>query len=86
MEDYYDRVDPDEFYIHCQNGARVVDEGVALGRCFVLPSEVDEEGRGTLRVLLVGGEFQVFSPFTREDRIVVPQRDMLTDMMINQHI
>lgn len=56
LEDYYESVDTDEFYMHCQNGGRVVDEGVALAKVFVLPI-VEEKGERVLRVLFVGGEY-----------------------------
>lgn len=58
LEDFYDHVDPQDFYIHCQNGSRVVDANVALAKVFVLPL-VEENGSMVLRVQFVGGMFGV---------------------------
>jgi hypothetical protein len=56
LEDFYESVDPEEFYLHCQNVGRVVDAEVALAKCFVFPPS-KEEGKGgkVLRLLFVGG-------------------------------
>lgn len=54
LEDFYNHVDPQEFYVHCQNGSRVVDASVALAKVFILPTVV-ENGQMVQRIQFVGG-------------------------------
>lgn len=59
LDDFYDHVDPQDFYVHCQNGSRVFDAGVALAKIFVLPTVV-ENGQTILRIQFVGGRWWHF--------------------------
>ncbi|CAK4032450.1 Hypothetical predicted protein [Lecanosticta acicola] len=52
LEDHFGpRVDEGEFWMHCQNTARVIDPDAALAKCFVLPVDID--GKNILRFQLV---------------------------------
>ena len=53
LYDHYDFVDPTDFWVHCQNGARVLNPDRALSRLFVYRLEPNENGRHTLRFLKV---------------------------------
>lgn len=54
LEDFYDHIDWQDFYTHCQNASRVVDASVALAKIFVSPV-VEERGQPILRLQFVGG-------------------------------
>ncbi|KAI1629373.1 hypothetical protein EDD37DRAFT_48891 [Exophiala viscosa] len=51
LEDHYDEVDADEFFVHTQNSSRCLDASEALGRLYVLP--VKSDGRGVCQLDLV---------------------------------
>ncbi|KAM0714950.1 hypothetical protein Q7P37_009415 [Cladosporium fusiforme] len=55
LEDHFDKVDPYDFWLHCQNTARVVDSAKSLSKCFVYPLIPHKDGTSTLRFLLVLG-------------------------------
>lgn len=54
LDEFYHHVDPQDFYVHCQNASRVVDASVALAKVFVLPTVV-EDGQMVQRIQFVGG-------------------------------
>ncbi|KXL50391.1 hypothetical protein M433DRAFT_61392 [Acidomyces richmondensis BFW] len=54
LEDQYENVDPGDFWVHCQNVARVVNPARALAKVFVHPLVMSENGKSTLRLLTVG--------------------------------
>lgn len=55
LGDHYDRIDPLDFWTHCQNGARVIDPQEALAKLFIYPLEsTGDGGNSTLRVLFIG--------------------------------
>jgi len=54
LEDKYVTVDPEDFWIHCQNVARVVDPAKSLTKIFVYPIQTSVNGNTFLRFLTVG--------------------------------
>ncbi|KAK3071461.1 hypothetical protein LTR53_008578 [Teratosphaeriaceae sp. CCFEE 6253] len=56
LADHFDSVDPEAFWLHCQNAARIPDPTKALARMFVFPVEqrANSKGTSTLRFLTVG--------------------------------
>jgi hypothetical protein len=54
LSDHFDQVDPLDFWMHCQNTARVIDPSQALAKLFVHPWRPDRDGRGPLRLMIVG--------------------------------
>ena len=54
LGDHYDKVDPTDFWQHCQNASRIPDPAQALSKMFVFPLDLKGEGISTLRFLTVG--------------------------------
>ncbi|CAD6576159.1 MAG: hypothetical protein CYPHOPRED_005927 [Cyphobasidiales sp. Tagirdzhanova-0007] len=54
-DDFHQQIDEDDFYLHAQNSARVIDSTRALAKLFVLPVDVLDRGRGNLKFLFVMG-------------------------------
>ena len=54
LGDHYKNIDPLDFWVHCQNVARVLEPERALARFYVYPLEPHQNGRSTLRILKVG--------------------------------
>ena len=75
LDDHYDRVQTQDFWIHCQNTSRVVDPDEALAKMFVFPSEATSNGRHRLRFLFVGSH-QIWDGLTT----YVWHRDMVHAM------
>ncbi|WPG97671.1 Hypothetical protein R9X50_00045100 [Acrodontium crateriforme] len=55
LEDHYEVVDRMDFWIHCQNGSRILDPNKALSKMFIHSAVSHSNGNITLRVLIVGG-------------------------------
>lgn len=53
LEDHFAHVDAQDFWMHCQNTARIVDPDDALAKLFVLPLEKLSNGHFALRLLMV---------------------------------
>jgi hypothetical protein len=54
LEDYYENIDPYDFWFHGQNVARVVDPEKSLAKFFVLPLERISVDRSRLRFVTIG--------------------------------
>ncbi|KAK5117694.1 hypothetical protein LTR62_005117 [Meristemomyces frigidus] len=54
LQDYYDAIDWQDFWRHCQNTKRVIYPDSALATIFVLPLEPRPNGHQTLRFLSIG--------------------------------
>lgn len=54
LKDHFDSVDPQDFWVHCQNTARVIDPDRALAKFFIYPLEKVSDGAYMLRILKVG--------------------------------
>lgn len=53
LEDHFDHVDPTDFWVHCQNVARIINPEQALSRMFVYKAEPKGTGRHILRFFRV---------------------------------
>ncbi|EMC93540.1 hypothetical protein BAUCODRAFT_37227, partial [Baudoinia panamericana UAMH 10762] len=54
LDEHFQSVDRADFWLHCQNGSRVVDPSKALAKLFVFPPKEDQLGHSVLRFLFVG--------------------------------
>jgi hypothetical protein len=54
LEDHFENVDPTDFWVHCQNTARVLDPQQALAKLFVYPFRPGKDGKGRLKLMVVG--------------------------------
>ncbi|KAH0839031.1 hypothetical protein FOPE_05377 [Fonsecaea pedrosoi] len=55
VEDWYPRVDMDEFFIHTLNSSRCIDETHALSRLYVMPIQRDADGLRQLHLMFIAG-------------------------------
>ena len=53
LSDHFDHVDPDDFWVHCQNTARILDPAKALSKVFVHNLEPTQNGCSSLKFLFV---------------------------------
>ncbi|KIV79674.1 hypothetical protein PV11_07222 [Exophiala sideris] len=53
LEEHYDKVDADDFFVHTQNSSRCIDASIALGKLYVLPVKLDNRGLCQLDLVLI---------------------------------
>ncbi|KAH9908515.1 hypothetical protein F4778DRAFT_717464 [Xylariomycetidae sp. FL2044] len=54
LDDFYQTVDPKDFWLHVQNTGRVLNPEVALAKFFVHPLIPSSDGHSTLRLTMIG--------------------------------
>ncbi|KAL6242148.1 hypothetical protein RBB50_011060 [Rhinocladiella similis] len=52
-EDFYQDINPDEFFIHALNSSRCIDASEALSKLYIMPMQVDKEGFCQLHLVVV---------------------------------